>query len=96
MKASTLPSFSRARIKPVDCTGCHSDSQYVNFAMSIHANPKTPGKQRLQCADCHRPHAVERLTGADAHAHQKFVMGRARDVTAPSSPRSWPPTMAWR
>ena len=63
------------RIKPVDCTGCHSDSQYVNFAMSIHANPKTPGKQRLQCADCHRPHAVERLTGADAHAHQKFVMG---------------------
>jgi predicted CXXCH cytochrome family protein len=63
------------RIKPVDCTGCHSDSQYVNFAMSIHANPKTSGKQRLRCADCHRPHAVERLTGADAQARQKFVMG---------------------
>ena len=62
------------RIKPVDCTSCHSDSQYVNFALSIHANPTTAGKKRLQCADCHRPHAVERVAGVDANARHTFVL----------------------
>lgn len=51
-----------AKIKPVDCSGCHNGENLARYQQSVHGKPKKTGKPAATCADCHTAHAIQRLT----------------------------------
>lgn len=60
------------KIKPVDCTSCHGERQFVQYHESVHGAPRKGGGVAATCADCHSPHSIIPLGNADQANRRKF------------------------
>jgi cytochrome b subunit of formate dehydrogenase len=45
-------------IRPVDCTTCHSDPQFLQYGKSVHGRLVAGKRRAATCADCHSSHSV--------------------------------------
>jgi len=67
------------KIRPVDCTTCHSDEQFVRYGQSAHGRPGAGKLHNASCADCHSAHNVVKLsdvTGKERHAYAEETCSR--------------------
>jgi cytochrome b subunit of formate dehydrogenase len=62
------------RIRPVDCTACHTDEQFQKYHRSVHGRVKKDGRSAAACADCHSTHAVEKLSADSAATRRQFAL----------------------
>jgi cytochrome b subunit of formate dehydrogenase/nitrate/TMAO reductase-like tetraheme cytochrome c subunit len=69
---SSLP--HARRIKPVDCSSCHSDAQFLNYRQSVHGMIAGNGKQGAACPDCHSTHGIRNLTGGSPAERHEFAV----------------------
>lgn len=58
------------RIKPVDCSSCHTDDTFQHYRKSVHGQSQKNGKPRVVCSDCHGTHAIAKVS-ADSLAERK-------------------------
>jgi formate dehydrogenase gamma subunit len=67
--AEALPHAKR--ITPVECTTCHADSQFTNYALSVHGASKNP-RAASKCADCHSAHAIQKISDKESKERKTF------------------------
>jgi cytochrome b subunit of formate dehydrogenase/nitrate/TMAO reductase-like tetraheme cytochrome c subunit len=61
------------RIRPVDCTSCHSEEQVTSYGHSVHAAVKN-GTSAATCADCHTAHEIKKVSALSINALKKFEL----------------------
>ena len=59
------------KIKPVDCSSCHADQQFVNYKQSVHGKVKS-GRAAVSCAACHSTHAIQKISDRDSLQRKEF------------------------
>src|SRR5512137_1992021 len=41
------------KIRPVDCTSCHSDQTFKNYGASVHGKSRPGARPAAACTECH-------------------------------------------
>lgn len=62
------------RIRPVDCTTCHSEEQFVQYGQSTHGRPSATKPHNAACSDCHSAHSVVKISSMTLQERQAFVV----------------------
>jgi len=70
--ATDLPHAKR--IRPVNCTACHSDEKFLKYKESVHGKSKKDGKSKVACADCHTAHAIAKLSADSSSVRKQFAL----------------------
>jgi cytochrome b subunit of formate dehydrogenase len=61
------------KIKPVDCTTCHSDEQFLRYGQSAHGRPGQGKAHNASCADCHSAHGVVKFSEVSLQERRVFA-----------------------
>jgi len=69
--ASDIPHAKK--IRPVQCTSCHTDEQFQKFSKSVHGTPREGKGLAAACSDCHSTHAIMKLSAAKPAELQGFI-----------------------
>ena len=62
------------KIRPVDCSSCHSDDAFLHYRASVHGQSGKNGKQRVACSDCHGTHAISKLAADSLGGRKQFAL----------------------
>ena len=62
------------KIKPVDCLGCHSEPQFVNYSQSVHGLSKPGSGSIARCVDCHTTHAIQKVSSEQPIERKQFAL----------------------